>query len=232
MTIRHEANFCFDLDGTLLDHDSAVKDGVEDFRNHISDFHTIDPHEFYVKWQELSEKYMDLYLEKRLSFSEQRIQRVQELFLSYRISIGAEQAESYFEIFLERYEANWRLFADVEETLHILGREHSLGMITNGNSDQQRKKFGRFQLDRFFHTVIVSGEVGASKPDRAIFDHYIHTVGATPEKCFYIGDKLKTDALAASEAGLKGVWLNRKSSEKNPQVQTIHSLSELLLKDQ
>ena len=230
--MRHETYFCFDLDGTLFDHDSAVKDGVEDFRNHISDFHTIDPHEFYVKWQELSEKYMDLYLEKRLSFSEQRIQRVQELFLSYGISIRAEQAERYFEIFLERYEANWRLFADVEETLEALGRDHSLGMITNGNSEQQRKKYDHFQLDRFFHTVIISGEVGASKPDRAIFDHYTTTVGTTPEKCFYVGDKLKIDALAASEAGLKGVWLNRKNSEKNDRVQTIHSLSELLLKDE
>jgi len=35
-----------------------------------------------------------------------------------------------------------------------------------------------------------------------------------PSKCYYIGDDLHTDAKAASEAGLKGIWLNRDQEKR------------------
>ena len=50
------------------------------------------------------------------------------------------------------------------------------------------------------------------------------------EKCVYIGDRLDFDAIGSSDAGMLGVWLNRKNtfSNKIPKsVKTITSLQQL-----
>ena len=220
--------YCFDLDGTLLDHGLAVRNAVEDIRKHFTCFVESDSDEFFQAWNRVSEKYMDLYLDKKLSFTEQREARVREIFNSYGQKITAWQATSCFDLFLSRYEANWCLFDDVQEVLGVLQRDFVLGMITNGDAEQQRKKFERFELEKYFNHLVISGKFGISKPNKEIFEHFATLAETAPEQCVYIGDKKETDAVAASEAGFVGVWLNRKSAEQSTRVRTIHSLSELL----
>jgi putative hydrolase of the HAD superfamily len=47
------------------------------------------------------------------------------------------------------------------------------------------------------------------KPDPAIFVHACEVFGVAPADAAYIGDRLRTDAIGAANAGLTGVWLNR-----------------------
>ncbi len=48
-------------------------------------------------------------------------------------------------------------------------------------------------------------------------------LGCPPAGVFYVGDKLHTDALAATRAGLTGIWINRlgeETQEEPPHVVT------------
>jgi IS4 transposase len=45
-----------------------------------------------------------------------------------------------------------------------------IGVLTNGDGEQQRAKLERHGIDRFVDDVIVSNDVGARKPDQRIFD--------------------------------------------------------------
>ncbi|WP_396334512.1 phosphoglycolate phosphatase [Alkalihalobacillus sp. MEB130] len=42
-----------------------------------------------------------------------------------------------------------------------------------------------------------------------------------------MGDRLETDAIGSTNAGMRGIWLNRKDKMTHPDVRVIHGLNEL-----
>ncbi|GAB6615192.1 hypothetical protein bcgnr5391_18720 [Bacillus cereus] len=46
--------------------------------------------------------------------------------------------------------------------------------------------------------------------------------------CYYIGDRLETDAISSIAAGMQGIWLNRDNSQLKYDIPTICSLHEII----
>lgn len=63
--------------------------------------------------------------------------------------------------------------------------------------------------------VIASGELGITKPDVAIFHAAARAFGVAPAQCAYTGDRVRTDAVGAHDAGMLGIWLDR-GRDRNP----------------
>jgi Predicted hydrolase (HAD superfamily) len=91
-------------------------------------------------------------------------------------------------------------------------------MITNGDIDFQTAKLRATGLLPRIEHIVASGSVGATKPDAAIFAHACEVFGVAPGEAAYIGDRLATDALGASAAGLLGVWLDRTGAANHEQL--------------
>lgn len=68
------------------------------------------------------------------------------------------------------------------------------GVLTNGDPDQQRGKLRALGLAGHFEAVVVSADVGASKPDPAIFRAACAAVRLAPASCVHVGDSLDADA--------------------------------------
>jgi putative hydrolase of the HAD superfamily len=52
-----------------------------------------------------------------------------------------------------------------------------------------------------------------------------------PEEVAYVGDQLQTDAIAATSAGLHGIWLNRDNAPapaRPPAIETLMEIPALL----
>jgi putative hydrolase of the HAD superfamily len=101
-----------------------------------------------------------------------------------------------------------------------------VGIITNGDLAFQTDKLQRIDLwDRLDLTavradgsvdeparqgrVIASGELGVTKPSVAIFHAAARAFGVEPAQCAYTGDRVRTDAVGAHDAGMLGIWLDR-----------------------
>jgi putative hydrolase of the HAD superfamily len=58
---------------------------------------------------------------------------------------------------------------------------------------------------------VASGSEGVTKPDPRIFEAAVarFAADAPVSAAAYVGDRLRTDAIGAAQAGLVGVWLNR-----------------------
>ena len=215
----------FDLDDTLFDNSGAeIKAAKRFYEKNQGLDHFAGPDDFVEKWRVTTETYLQMFIEGWLSFQEQRRHRLKDIF---RQSFSEGEADALFKQYLELYEDNWELFTDVLPCLERLA-SWSLGIITNGNSSQQRQKLNELGISDCFDIIIVSEDVGVSKPDPQIFRHACKTAGNKPSDCFYVGDKLETDALAASAAGLTGIWLNRNhlKAELNG-IHEIHTLDAL-----
>jgi len=97
----------------------------------------------------------------------------------------------------------------------------------NGNAQQQCKKLTLLSIENYFEEIIISSDAGFSKPDVRIFEAAFEKSGISAKDCVYIGDRLETDAIAASNAGMRGVWLNRGNYQNSKEIEIISSLSEV-----
>jgi len=217
----------FDIDGTLVDHKFAEKAGAIQYYHKQKNVFKISETEFIKLWGDLADKYFNRYLNKELSFNEQRLSRIKELFRTVEIELSDQDAESEFSIYLGFYRNNWKAFDDVIPCFNQL-RDVQLGIISNGDCDQQIDKLKKVGLIDYFATVVTSGEVGYSKPDKRIFLEACGKLGKVPTQCVYIGDDLAIDILGSNAAGLKGVWLNRKKEAVDEKdIVTIDDLNAL-----
>ncbi len=61
------------------------------------------------------------------------------------------------------------MFSIDQNTIHFLNhikKYFKVGIITNGSSQRQRAKIINTNLNNYFDTIIISEEVGFSKPDK------------------------------------------------------------------
>jgi putative hydrolase of the HAD superfamily len=203
----------FDLDGTLVDGSDlplAVRGVAALIADRVPD---VDPDEVVAantaEWQELWPEIEDDWMLGTLP-GEQLNDRAWRGTLA-RCRIRDEALVSLASAtFRELERRAVRPYPDVAPALAALrAAGHRLGLVTNGAAVLQRDKIAALGLDGAFDPVVVSSEVGARKPDRAVFDHAVLTAGLEPSTTWFVGDNLWVDVLGASGAGLRAVWLNR-----------------------
>jgi putative hydrolase of the HAD superfamily len=124
---------------------------------------------------------------------------------------------------------------DVIPTLIALrDKDCKIGIVSNGRSVKQWEKIIRLGLQHFFHTVVISEEVGFEKPDPRIFALALKELGVKPDETAYVGDTSEVDVLGANAAGLVSVRLVKRK-RKEPRFDrtmrpcvTIRKVSDLL----
>jgi putative hydrolase of the HAD superfamily len=124
---------------------------------------------------------------------------------------GGDVARQVRDCYVRERRRSYELFDDVTDVLTAL-RAHveALAIVTNGPGDAQRDKITATGLDAQVDLVVISGEAGVAKPDRAIFDHALDRLGLAPQDVWHVGDNLATDVAGARNADLRAaLWLNR-----------------------
>jgi FMN phosphatase YigB (HAD superfamily) len=99
------------------------------------------------------------------------------------------------------------LYPDVRPCLTGLkDRGYFVGLAGN-----QTARAGRLlrELNLPVDFIATSDDWGEVKPARAFFDKMISSAGQPPSRILYIGDRLDTDILPASEAGLRTCLIKR-----------------------
>lgn len=96
----------------------------------------------------------------------------------------------------------------IHGTVALVERLHARGTplyaLTNWSAETFPYAPRRFAFFRRFRGVVVSGEIKAMKPDRAIFDHLLRTYGLAAADCLFIDDSEK-NVVGARAAGLHAV---------------------------
>ena len=164
------------------------------------------------------------YLRGELTYEEQRRARLRQTVASGSTD---SEADRLFGCYFEAYESAWALFPDALACLMRL--EHvPLGIISNGNGAEQRRKLARTGIADRFRIVHISGECGYAKPAPEVFLGACSAAGVAPQLSTYVGDLYETDAVGARRAGLRGIWLNRgDSAVPDREAPMIRGLDEL-----
>lgn len=216
----------FDIDDTLVDHTGAFDKASAALHKHCDS--DLSLAEFVTAWTAAHSKHFAKFVAGALSYDDQRRARVREIWTD---NLSDREADELFAVYLHEYEASWRLFDDVLPCLDRLAA-HQLGVISNGQSHQQRQKLARLGiLDRFDY-VLISEECDWAKPDVQIFSHAMSSMNLDPGTAIYIGDRYELDAAPARQAGLCGIWLDRHGGARDgrtpPVVETLEQLPQLV----
>ena len=128
-----------------------------------------------------------------------------------RVSESARLADEAIEVFLHARN-QIELFEGALDVLDHLDSDHRLGALSNGNADVHR-----LGLSHIFDFAFSAEDVGAPKPDLALFEHALRHTGVSASQMVYVGDDPILDVDAAKQAGLMTVWLDH---GKKPQGAT------------
>ncbi len=124
-------------------------------------------------------------------------------------------------------------FSITQSTLDILNtiKMHAkIGMITNGATQRQKAKIMNTKLNSCFDSILISEEVGISKPDERIFKLALKKLNVIPEDTLFVGDDIEKDIGGCQNANIKGIWFNpnkkRNVSEIKPyaEIDSFHQL--------
>ena len=107
----------------------------------------------------------------------------------------------------------WHKYAVLDSDFHTLMKEleqqYTLGLISNFDHPPYiRRVLQELDLDRYFSTVIISGDHSFKKPDPRIFHLALEELGMKPEEAIYIGDA-EEDIIGARAAGIEPVLVQR-----------------------
>lgn len=122
-------------------------------------------------------------------------------------------ARSLADDFVEIQRGLFEHFPETIEILNELKGAVRLVLATNGASDLQRLKLETSGLEGYFDDVLVSSDIGFAKPHPHFFEHALRLADAGPDQTLMVGDNLNKDIAGAQEAGIRGIWVNRKGRE-------------------
>jgi FMN phosphatase YigB (HAD superfamily) len=101
-------------------------------------------------------------------------------------------------------------------------------MVTNGLSDVQRARIDRLDLAGYFDAVVISSEVGVTKPRPEIFDITFEQLGQPPKQsALMIGDSMTSDIRGGSDYEIATCWFNWRGSTAVPGVTVTHEITAL-----
>jgi HAD superfamily hydrolase (TIGR01549 family) len=92
----------------------------------------------------------------------------------------------------------------------------TIGVVTNGPAGIQREKVRMLGIDRLVDFVVISGELGAWKPDPAIFREALRRGGASASEAVFVGDSLEHDIAGALSVGIRTIWVNPVARPRGP----------------
>lgn len=211
----------FDLDDTLMDQRSAAARAVVAWGAELS----IPSSGLPERWRRISSRHFARCQRREISFQEQRRERVRELLGR---DLDAADADRLFAGYLRRYEAGWSLFPDAIPALdRARAARCAVGILTNGDRDQQMQKVARFSIGEHVDQVVCSSDLVAGKPDARAFHAAASMVGAATDETLMVGDHIDNDVRGAIAAGMPAVLVDRDGTHGDDDVPRVTSLDDL-----
>ncbi len=215
----------FDLDNTLFNYNQA-----EDMALCLTfrDFQcTEDMTKLKHVYTRINAGYWRAFEEKRIKLDDLKKARFRDLFLEIS-SLHHLDANECSEKYLDHLSEQIQLLPGARELLETLHGRYQMCLVTNGIARVQHRRISKSGFEKFFCKVIISEEIGYSKPEPAFFHHTLFQLGnPVPGEVLVIGDNLHSDIFGALNFGLDACWYNPQNQEEESEISPTFIISEL-----
>lgn len=193
----------FDLDGTLFDYQAAEQAAVRATLSGIG----LEPTPAVVASYRRANAMQWARLERGETTPERlRRERWTEVLAEH--GLDEVDTDALAATYIRHLAGGTQLVAGATQVVDELRHTHRIAYITNGLADVQRPRLAGSPLGERAEVVVISDEVGAAKPDPAIFAAAFARMGdPAPEVVTMVGDSLSADVAGGQAFGLDTVWL-------------------------
>ncbi len=165
----------------------------------IFDFFDVLAPDFYRVWLEKNKKTRTgEYLKIAQDIDSGRITLGE--YYSRLALLSGQSAHSLKDEFENEVDLNHELF----DVIKRLRKKHKIALLTNSPANMVRHILQNNNLEQFFDTIIISGEVGNVKPDPEIFQSALNQMKILPHEAIFIDD-LAEYVAGAEHVGIKGI---------------------------
>lgn len=220
-----------DLDDTIWDFTANSKVAMRT----VFETHGLDAQCPYGRFIECylkhNEQLWELYHHGRITKDYLMSERFRVSFEECGISYLDENFPARFDYdYLETIVMQKQVVAGAHELLSHLKMRGEVHILSNGFKNLQSRKLKSGGLDGYISKIILSDDIGITKPDKLLFDYALQTAGGEARTALMIGDNYDADILGAHEAGWRTIFFNRKGIAPNPDVAdlTVTALSEII----
>jgi len=215
----------FDLDRTLWDFDANSRNALEHIyaEESLGDTEIPGFELFYARYTEINDQLWGQYRLGHLSKDELRYRRFDLALRSFGM-VDLQLANRISDAYVELSPRLTTLTDGALDILDYLSGKYKLHIITNGFPEVQHLKLKNSGLKPKFDRILISEEVGASKPNPEIFRQALVQARASAGKSVMIGDDLHADVMGAQRSGIDGVFYNPENTKhsESPAYEILH----------
>jgi putative hydrolase of the HAD superfamily len=201
----------FDMDDTLFDHSFALRRALALLWRDEARLRRRPLRSVNAEYERLLEEIHPEVLRHQRTHAEARRERFLRLFDWAGSPLPAAELEAISVRYREAYQAARRPVEGAPALLRLLRGRVTVGIVSNNHTAEQADKLAATGLAPLVDFLLTSEDAGAEKPNPKIFEVALERAGARPEEAVMVGDTWATDILGARAAGIRAVWLNRRS---------------------
>ena len=201
----------FDINGTLIDISTAENDDAFRVTTNFLRIFSVDlsPDEVKKLYYELNHAQRAASEEKYPEFNAAKI--FTDIIAKHSsVEISPEECKQHGETVADVFRAamtyKLELYPGVRQVLEQLKEKYIIAAVTDGQSQWARHEILTTGLDKYFHSVVVSGDYGFRKPDERMFTTALEKYALSPGETIYVGNDMYRDIYGAGRLGMKTVF--------------------------
>ena len=198
----------FDLDDTLFDHRGCARDALTAVQQSHACLQSMPFEALERAHAEFLEELHAEVMLGRVPIDVARIERFRRLLESAGGRDEGQAAATLATLYRETYTTRRRAVAGAAALMAAVKRHARIGIVSNNVLEEQQEKLSVCRLDQFVDELVVSGEVGVSKPDPMIFETALDRLGVTAAETVMVGDSWIADVEGARAVGMRVIWFN------------------------
>ncbi|MBN2736334.1 MAG: YjjG family noncanonical pyrimidine nucleotidase [Spirochaetales bacterium] len=198
--------FLIDADNTIFDYDRAEKEALFEVLKDLGYTGLFETAQSY--FSKINTSLWQAVESREITINQIKTRRFAELLPKLGLSNDPDKIASHY---LDILSQKAYLIPNSVAVLEKLSKQAVISMITNGLAYVQRGRIARSEIEVFFNDIIISEEIGFSKPDPQFFQKAIKSLYLPVHEILCIGDSLSADIKGGQNAGLDTCWFNQKN---------------------
>ncbi len=94
------------------------------------------------------------------------------------------------------------------EFISLAKEKYKLAIISNDSSRWSKYLREKFDIEKYFNVISISGDLKTQKPDKHIFNLTLKQLDCIPTECYYIDDR-ESNIKVAQNLGMQTILFNR-----------------------
>ena len=215
----------FDLDDTLFDHHYCSRAALQAVHASDSGLSAMPFDALERRHAEFLEQLHADVMIGRLAIDDARRERFRRLYGAAGVTPDEQMVAAAAQAYKQAYLTARRPMTGAAALLALVKTRARVGIVSNNLLDEQREKLRECGLDSLVDALVVSEELGISKPDPRIFQVALGRLGTAAGDAVMIGDSWAADVVGARACGIRAIWFNRHGA-RAPEagVETIRGL--------